>query len=289
MSSAPPRAPLAEAPGALRPEPAPENPPSALAPAARAAPGWRRWAAPACLLLAAVAAWWGLGDRLSFQALADNREALIAWRDAAPLRAGLVYVAIYAAAVAVSLPGALILTLTGGFLFGLFAGAGLTAVAATLGATAIFLAARSAFGARLEAKLKGRGGFMARLRRGAETNQISVLLIMRLVPAVPFFLANLAPAFLGVRLRTYMWTTFVGILPGTAVYTWVGAGLGEVFDRGEAPDLGIIFTWPILGPLAGLSLLAALPMVLRALRPQTAAALEDAPQPAPQHETETKA
>ncbi|MEC9432228.1 MAG: VTT domain-containing protein [Pseudomonadota bacterium] len=265
MTCAPPPA-SARAPASLSPEAPSKSPSKALPPAAPHSPAWRRWAAPAALVLVAAAAWAAFGDRLSFQTLADNREALIAWRDAAPLRAAAVYVAVYAAAVAVSLPGALALTLTGGFLFGLAAGTGLTALAATAGATAIFLVARSALGARLEARLAGRGGFMARLRAGAARNQVSVLLLLRLVPAVPFFLANLAPAFLGVRAATYVWTTFVGILPGTAVYTWVGAGLGEVFDRGEAPDLGIVFTWPVLGPLAGLCLLAALPMVLRALR-----------------------
>ncbi|MGM0585341.1 MAG: TVP38/TMEM64 family protein [Pseudomonadota bacterium] len=228
--------------------------------------GLRRALPLAVVLVGAVLGWWWLGDRLSFETLRENREALLAWRDAAYWQAAGAYVLAYVAVVAFSLPGALAMTLTGGFLFGLVAGALLTLTGATLGAVAIFLAAKTSLGDRLAARLEGRGGFMARMQKGMRRNQVSVLLLMRLVPVVPFFLANLAPAFLGVRLWTYAWTTFFGIMPGTVVYTWVGAGLGEVFERGGTPDLSIIFDPMILGPLLGLCALAALPMVLRRVR-----------------------
>ena len=93
-----------------------------------------------------------------------------------------------------------------------------------------------------------------------------MLMTMRLVPAVPFFVANLIPAFLGVATRRFAWTTFVGIIPAALVYTWVGSGLGAVFERGEAPDLGIIFEPYILGPLLGLAGLSLLPVLLKTLR-----------------------
>ena len=207
-----------------------------------------------------------LGDRLSFDALRNNREALLAWRDANYALAALSYAALYVAVVAFSLPGALIMTLTGGFLFGLAAGGVLTLIGATIGATMIFVAAKSGLGDRLAARMGASGGTMARLKRGLEANQVSFLLLMRLVPAVPFFVANLAPAFFGVGLRTYVWTTFFGIMPGTLVYTWVGAGLGDVFARGENPDLGLLFEPQVLGPLLGLCALAALPMAIKAIR-----------------------
>jgi len=245
-------------------------------PADRPRPAWRRIAPLAVLLIGAVAAWSLFGDALGFDALRDNREALTAWRDERYGLAALAYVAIYIAVVAFSLPGALVMTLTGGFLFGLFPGGLLTLVGATVGATAIFIAAKTGLGDRLAARLEGRGGLMARFRRGIAQNEVSFLLLMRLVPAVPFFLANLAPAFLGVRLRTYVLTTFFGIMPGTLVYTWVGSGLGEVFDRGEAPDLGLLFEPQILGPLLGLCALAALPMIVRAARGRQVSAPEDA-------------
>jgi uncharacterized membrane protein YdjX (TVP38/TMEM64 family) len=89
---------------------------------------------------------------------------------------------------------------------------------------------------------------------------------MRLVPLVPFFVANLIPAFVGTSLFRFAVSTFLGIIPGALVFTSVGAGLGEVFARGEAPDLGIIFTPPVLLPLLGLAALAALPMLLRAIK-----------------------
>ncbi len=98
---------------------------------------------------------------------------------------------------------------------------------------------------------------------GFRAGEVSYLLIMRLVPAVPFFIANLAPAFLGARTFTFLWTTLLGIIPGTLVFISIGAGLEEQLSRGEAPDLGVIFEWHILGPLLGLAALSALPLILK--------------------------
>jgi len=234
-------------------------------------PGRRRLRRILPILVIVAGAALGLaffGDLLTFETLRANREALLAWRDANYVLAAAVYVAVYAAVVAFSLPGGLVMTLTGGFLFGLVAGASLTVVAATLGATCIFLAARVGFGDALYARLKARGGegTLARIERGLRENEVSYLLLMRLVPAIPFFVANLAPAFLGVGLRTFVLTTFFGIMPGTVVYTWIGAGLGEVFARGENPDLSLIYDPMSLGPILGLAALAALPIVVRAVR-----------------------
>jgi uncharacterized membrane protein YdjX (TVP38/TMEM64 family) len=111
-------------------------------------------------------------------------------------------------------------------------------------------------------------GVVKRIKDGIddEGNQWSMLFLIRLVPAVPFFVANLVPALVGVPLYRFAVTTFFGIMPGAVVYTSVGAGLGEVFARGETPDLGIIFQPAILLPILGLSLLAALPLIINALR-----------------------
>jgi uncharacterized membrane protein YdjX (TVP38/TMEM64 family) len=217
------------------------------------------------LAVAAVGAV-ALGDRISFAALADHRETLLAYRDQHYPGAALVFMLAYAGIVAFSLPGATIATLTGGFLFGVFPGALFNVGAATAGAVVIFLAARAGFGADLSARMAGRGGAVARLQQGLRDNEWSVLFLMRLVPVVPFFLANLIPAAMGVSTFRFAVTTFLGIIPGGVVYTSVGAGLGEVFARGETPDLGVIFTAPVLGPMLGLAALAALPIVIRALR-----------------------
>ena len=226
----------------------------------------RRYGPLAALALGGALGFWWLGDWLSFDALRDNRGSLIAWRDSNYALAATIYVLAYVAVVAFSLPGALAMTLTGGFLFGLGAGGIMILFSATIGATAIFLAARSGFGNALQEKLKGSGGFMAKLQRGVAENEVRFLLLMRLVPVVPFWIANLAPAFLGVSQRVYVLTTYFGIMPGTLVYTWVGSGLGEVFDRGEVPDLGIFFEPQILGPILGLCALALLPILVKALR-----------------------
>ncbi len=216
------------------------------------------------ILAVAVLGAFTLRDQLSFEALARNREALIAFRDANYLGTALAFIAIYVVIVAFSLPGATIATLTGGFLFGVFPGALFNITAATIGATGIFLAARWGLGDRMAARLDASGGRIASLRAGLRENELSVLFLLRLVPAVPFFVANLLPALVGVSLGRFVFTTFFGIIPGGVVYTWVGAGLGEVFARGETPNLGIIFEPHILGPILGLCALAALPMILRA-------------------------
>lgn len=241
-----------------------------MTPMTRPAPRSRLRRAAPILLIAAVAVVGAalFGDALNLETLRDNRGALVAWRDANLPLAALAYMAVYVAVVAFSLPGGAAMTLAGGFLFGAAAGAAMVVVAATLGATLLFLAARAGFGDALHARLlaRGGGGLLSQMEAGLRENAASYLLIMRLVPAVPFFVANLAPAFLGVRLRTYVWTTFFGIMPGTAVYAWIGAGLGEVFDRGETPDLGLLLDPVVLGPLLGLAALAALPIVLKAVR-----------------------
>lgn len=220
----------------------------------------------AAIGLAAVFGAIYLRDYLSFEALQQNREALIAFRDANFLLTALVFVTAYVVIVAFSLPGATIATLTGGFLFATFPGALFNVTGATLGATVIFLAARWGLGAKLGAKLQASDGKIKAIKDGIDENQWSMLFLIRLVPAVPFFVANLLPAFLDVPLRRFVISTFFGIIPGAVVYTSVGAGLGEVFARGETPDLGIIFEPHILLPILGLAVLAALPIAIKALR-----------------------
>lgn len=225
--------------------------------------GWLRYAPIAVIAVGALLALIFGRDYLSWETLAGNRDALVAWRDENIVRAALVYLVCYAVVVAFSVPGAAWMTIAGGFVFGIVPATLITTVAATLGATAIFLAARTSFRDTLRARA---GGWLKRLDRELEEGEISFLLVIRLVPVVPFFIANLAPAFLNVRLVNFVWTTFVGIIPGTAVYSSIGAGLGGVIERGERPDPGIVFEPYVLGPLLGLAALAALPVVVRKWR-----------------------
>ena len=204
-----------------------------------------------------------LRDYLSFEVLRQNREAIVAFRDANLLISIAVFILAYVTIVALSLPGAAVASLTGGFLFGLFPGAVFNLAGATLGAVLVFLVVRAGLAEGLAARVAARGGAAERLREGIRRNEVPVLLSMRLVPVVPFFLANLLAAILGVGLARFMWTTVLGMLPGGVIITWVGAGLGEVFARGETPDMGIFLEPHVLGPLLGLAALAFLPVVLR--------------------------
>ncbi len=218
----------------------------------------------AILIVAAIGAF-TLRDYLSFQTLADNREALIAFRDANYLLTALIFIAVYVLIVGFSLPGASIATLTGGFLFGTLIGSSFSVLGATTGATLIFLAARHGFGETLGQKMEASKGTIKKIKDGIDENQWSMLFFIRLVPAVPFFVANLVPALMQVPLHRYVISTFIGIIPGSVVYTSVGAGLGEVFARGETPNLGIIFEPHILLPILGLAALSLAPVVVKAL------------------------
>lgn len=206
-----------------------------------------------------------LRDYLSFDALRDNREALLAFRDTNLALTVLLFVAAYVAIVAFSLPGAAIATLTGGFLFGTAFGTVLNITGATIGAVVIFLAARMGLGEKLKQRMDASEGLVSKIKKGIDENQWSMLFFIRLVPAVPFFVANLIPAFVGVPLSRFAISTFIGIIPGSLVYTSVGAGLGEVFAAGETPNLGIIFEPHILLPILGLCLLSVLPVAIKAI------------------------
>jgi uncharacterized membrane protein YdjX (TVP38/TMEM64 family) len=207
----------------------------------------------------------GVTEQLSLATLATHREALAAFVSANLALAAAVYVAFYVVAVAFSLPGAVFITLAGGFLFGAAGGTALTVVGATAGATLVFLFARRIFGADA---LDRMGPAARRLAEGIRRNAASYLLVLRLVPLFPFFLVNLVPAFVGVRLRTYVATTAIGILPGTAVFSLAGAGLGDVLAMGGAFDVRGVLTPEIIAALVGLALLslAAIPLKARFAR-----------------------
>lgn len=227
--------------------------------------GWGRFIPIAVIAGVALIGAIALRDVLTFETLRAHRDNLIAWRDAHYAATALSFVAIYIVVVAFSLPGALFVSLTGGFLFGTVVGTGLNVSGATLGATAIFLAARYGLGDWLSDKVSDAGGRWAKIKDGIDRNQWSMLFLIRLVPVVPFFVANLLPALLNVPLHRYVISTFFGIMPGALVFTSVGAGLGEVFATDGTPDLGLLFEPHVLLPILGLCALAALPLLFRAM------------------------
>jgi uncharacterized membrane protein YdjX (TVP38/TMEM64 family) len=202
-------------------------------------------------------------DYLSFSALAENRVWLVDRVEALGYAAPLLFILIYAVSTAFSLPTGLLLSTVGGFLFGTLWGGFFNVVGATLGATMIFLAARTVLGDVLRARA---GPFLQKLEAGFRENELSYMFVLRLVPLFPFWLVNLAPAFLGVRTSTFVSGTFVGIIPGAFVFASVGTGLGAVLAAGGTPDGSTLLQPHVILPIAGLALLALIPVVTKRLR-----------------------
>ena len=236
------------------------------APAPGAERTWLRRLPILAILSTAVLGAVLLRDQLDFDALARHQADLLGFRDAHYLVTVLGFILVYVAIVGLSLPGATVATLAGGYLFGVFPGVFYNVASAGTGAIVVFMAARAGFGTALADRMAKGGGAVARLRAGLVRNEWSVLFLMRLLPVIPFFLANLLPAAIGTSLWRFAVTTFLGIFPATLVFTAVGAGLGEVFARGERPDFGLLLEPQIMIPILGLALIAALPMVLKAFR-----------------------
>jgi len=179
------------------------------------------------IFVGGIVAFFAFGGQryLSLETVKANRDALVAFADRHFVAALAIAFLVYAGAVALSLPGGLVLSLAAGFVFGRWVGTALVVVAATVGATLVFLAARYLFADAARRKLGTTG---AKISAGFAENAFSYLLFLRLVPLFPFFLVNLAPAFTSVPLRTYVLATLIGIVPGTFVYVNLGQALGHI-------------------------------------------------------------
>ncbi len=208
--------------------PAPPEPAKTPGPPTSVRGGLGRWLPLAVLVLLMLLAY-GMGwhKHLSFRTIGANYDALRTFIGANLFAALAIYLALYIAVVALSLPVAGVMTISGGLLFGWQIGAPVTIVGATIGATLIFLIARSSIGEALAAQA---GPWLAKLREGFRDNALSYLLFLRLVPAFPFAIVNLAAAVLGVPLRAYVVGTALGIIPGTTAFSFAGAGLGSVVE-----------------------------------------------------------
>jgi uncharacterized membrane protein YdjX (TVP38/TMEM64 family) len=213
---------------------------------------------PLCLLLAAAAVFMLSGSHhyLTFAQLADHRAQLsdLVARDGVLAATG--FMLGYAGLTALSVPGAMLLTLAGGFLFGCWLGALYALVGATLGASAIFLAARAGLAGLAERA----GPRVQRLQDGFREDALSYLLCLRLVPIFPFWLVNLVAGASGMSLPVYLVATFFGMIPGALVYAGIGNGVGDLIAAGGHPDHYIVFRPDILLPLIGLALLSLLPV-----------------------------
>lgn len=222
---------------------------------------WRRlW--PVALVLAAAAAAWALGggDAVSFATLRRHSAAVRTVIDQYPLAAPAAFAVLYAAVIILLPPSGSFATVIGGYLFGAVVGTVAAAIGATAGATLVFLIARHAIGQSLRRRA---GPRLRALEAGFRRDAASYLLVLRLLPVFPFWLVNIAPALLGVPLRTYALTTAIGIIPGTFVYALFGAGLGSAIDRAEVVSLRAVLTPQIVGALAGLAVLSLAPVLYK--------------------------
>ncbi len=221
---------------------------------------------PILILIAGLIAFFAFGGHryVNFDSLEKHREALLALVAEHGLAAVLGFIVIYAVMAAFSIPGALVMTVTGGFLFGTLGGAACSVVGATLGSIALFLAARTAIGDLLRDKA---GPALVKMKAGFQEDALSYLLVLRLIPLFPFWLVNLVPAFLGVSLKIFVIGTFIGIIPGSLVYASVGNGLGAIFEAGETETIqDAIFEPVVLLPIVGLIVLSLLPVIYRKVK-----------------------
>ena len=207
----------------------------------------------------------GLNKYLTLDLLRENREVLKSWVHANKTEAVLLFITAYVIVAAFSLPISSLVSITGGFLFGSVFGATWIVIGATIGATILFLVAKTALGdplrQRFGAQIKG-------MEEGFKANAFSYLMLLRVVPLFPFWLVNLAPAFLGVSVATFVITTFIGIIPGAFVFASIGNGLNALFEAGETPDLsltGLLSRPDFYIPIVGLAVLSLIPIVYRAL------------------------
>lgn len=200
---------------------------------------------------------------LSFAELSQHRQVLLAWTQTHYLWAVLIFIGLYVTATALSVPGATVLTLTAGFLFGTLQGSIYVVIAATLGATLIFLIVRTSIGQTLASKGVS---WVKRLEAGFQHNAFNYLLVLRFIPLFPFWVINIVAGILNVKLRDYFFATLIGIIPGSVVYVAVGNGLGSLFEQGKTPNFSIIFSAEIFLPLIGLAILSIVPVFYKKLK-----------------------
>ena len=204
----------------------------------------------------------GLHRLLSFATLAAHYGEIKSFISANQLTAYGLFFLLYFGAVAFSLPIASLLTLSGGALLG-WGAALIILFAATAGAGVVFIAARSILADVLSAKA---GPFLKKLEAGFQDNAFQYLLALRLVPIAPFWVVNIVPALLGMRLGSFIIATFIGIMPGTLVYVYVARGFDHILAQGEAPDLSTLSDIRIIGPLAALGALALMPTIIKVIK-----------------------
>lgn len=223
---------------------------------------WRLLPLAVMLVAGAVLIFAGIGPAHLWSMLSANGELVLIQARDQPLLAVVIYVATYAALMMVLLVPAWICTAAGGYIFGTWLGTTAAVAGATLGATAVFLAARGG----LPQYAQVASPFLSRFKTEFQDGAHSYLVFLRLVPVVPFVAVNILAAIAGVSTRTFVGTTVVGILPSTLIYAGLGAGArslsSDLMTRGNS----VLLEPGLLLPLLGLAVLALLPVVYRRYR-----------------------
>jgi uncharacterized membrane protein YdjX (TVP38/TMEM64 family) len=225
---------------------------------------WMRWLPILVLLILLILAiWMGWYRYFTFSAIAKHHQFLMQWTVEHYVASISIFMLVYIIAVAVSIPGATFLTLLGGYLFGIIAGTVYVVISATIGSVIIFLAVKTALGSWLQSKASG---WVSKMEAGFQKDAFNYMLFLRFVPIFPFWVVNIVPALLNVRLQVFILTTLIGIIPGSLVYVAVGNGLGVIFAEGGTPDLSIIFKPSILIPILCLALLSLVPIIYKRVK-----------------------
>jgi uncharacterized membrane protein YdjX (TVP38/TMEM64 family) len=225
----------------------------------------KKYIIPLSIVIIAIVGFTLLRDYLSYETLRNNHESLVNFKNENYWVTVIIFIISYITLVTFALPGSPIASLTGGFLFGLAFGTFLNVTAAATGATLIFLAAKNGFGNKLTQRIDASEGSIRKIRDGIKRDEISYLFLIRLIPIIPFAVANLVPALFGVSLRNFFFTTYIGIIPGGLVFTWLGSGLSDIFKQNQEPNFSIIFEIYVIGPILCLCLLSFLPIILKKL------------------------
>lgn len=215
------------------------------------------------IVLMLVGYFTGFYKALNFETLKYHHNELTEYVNNNPILTPFMFIGTYIVVTALSIPGALLLSLLGGFLFTQPWCTLYVMIGATIGATLLFLAARTALGDFLKRKA---GPRLAKMEEGFNRNAASYLLFLRFVPLFPFWLVNLAPAFFNVRLRTYIWTTLIGIAPGAFVITQAGRGLGAIFETSDEFSVRALLNPQIQIALICLGVFSLVPIIIRKIK-----------------------
>jgi len=209
---------------------------------------WGRWFILGIFVLGVMAFYYlDLGRFLTLTSLKTNKDALRVYTDRHYISTVILFIVIYCVQTGFSFPGATILTLTGGFLFGTWPGMLYVNIGATSGATLAFLMTRYLFRDAVERKF---GKRLQAIQQGFTENAFYYILTLRFIPLFPFFLVNLACALTRVPLSTYVLATAIGILPGSFVYTNAGKQLGTINEMKDLASPGVLGAFVLLGVLA---------------------------------------